>query len=102
MTLRNAFAGLATEPTQVDVSTSLNELTLLLSQLVSKTGYSDPATGGQRVTIANTPSMNTVTTVTTVNNVTNLAQAGGISTIYDQYSAMSGLAGMLRHRIAIT
>ena len=93
MTLRNAFAGLATEPTQVDVSTSLNELTLLLSQLVSKTGYSDPATGGQRVTIANTPSMNTVT---------NLAQAGGISTIYDQYSAMSGLAGMLRHRIAIT
>ena len=99
MTLRNAFAGLATEPTQVDVSTSLNELTLLLSQLVSKTGYSDPATGGQRVTVANTPSMNTVTTVTTV---TNLAQAGGISTIYDQYSAMSGLAGMLRHRIAIT
>lgn len=105
MTLRNAFAGLATEPTQVDVSTALNELALLLNQLVSKTGYSDPTTGGQRVTVANTPNIGTVTTVTTVTtigSVTNIAQIGGIAAIYDQYSNMAGMARMLRQGIVIT
>lgn len=93
MTIKNAFEELSVQSEQEKQS-------LLLSAILDRLGFIDPATGGQRVLVAN-PSLAVAGTVA-VSSVANMTTLGTLLTNADQYVQMQIPFANLRSRITIT
>lgn len=85
----------------VRVAELLEDISVLVRALVSRTPFMDVLTGRPQspLTSAVTVSSGTVTTVSTLSAVTAI---GGITASYDQYNACTAAALTLRSRISVT